>query len=280
MKQIFKILCPTDFSECSLNAIEYATRLGEKYKADLILFHVLNREDYEKLSPSDTTGKHQMDFVIEKLSSLQDAVLKESIKNGLNSCITVVKEGSIVKETLESAEELNVDLIVVGTEGVNDFRENFIGSRASRIVEQSDRDVFVVPRKVYFKTPRKFVYASDYLEEDKIAIQKIVELAKFFDSEIDMVHVSSTHKALDKSLHITMIEEIEPFIKYDKVNFVLKSFRDDIALGLESYLQTAKGDVLVTLSEKKSFFDQIFSKSLSKKMAYFINKPLWVIKSF
>jgi nucleotide-binding universal stress UspA family protein len=280
MKQIFKILCPTDFSECSLNAIEYATRLGEKYKADLILFHVLNREDYEKLSPSDTTGKHQMDFVIEKLSSLQDAVLKESIKNGLNSCITVVKEGSIVKETLESAEELNVDLIVVGTEGVNDFRENIIGSRASRIVEQSDRDVFVVPRKVYFKTPRKFVYASDYLEEDKIAIQKIVELAKFFDSEIDMVHVSSTHKALDKSLHMTMIEEIEPFIKYDKVNFVLKSFRDDIALGLESYLQTAKGDVLVTLSEKKSFFDQIFSKSLSKKMAYFINKPLWVIKSF
>jgi nucleotide-binding universal stress UspA family protein len=280
MKQIFKILCPTDFSECSLNAIEYATRLGEKYKADLILFHVLNREDYEKLSPSDITGKHQMDFVIEKLSSLQDAVLKESIKNGLNSCITVVKEGSIVKETLESAEELNVDLIVVGTEGVNDFRENIIGSRASRIVEQSDRDVFVVPRKVYFKTPRKFVYASDYLEEDKIAIQKIVELAKFFDSEIDMVHVSSTHKALDKSLHMTMIEEIEPFIKYDKVNFVLKSFRDDIALGLESYLQTAKGDVLVTLSEKKSFFDQIFSKSLSKKMAYFINKPLWVIKSF
>ncbi len=280
MEQTFKILCPTDFSECSLNAIEYATRLGEKYKADLILFHVLNREDYEKLSPSDSLGKYQMDFVLEKLQNLQDAVLKESLKNGLKSCISVVKEGSIVKETLEYATELNAGLIVVGTEGVNDFRENIIGSRASRIVEQSDRDILVVPRKVYFKAPRKLVYASDYLEEDKIAIQKIVEMAKFFDSEIDLVHVSTTHKALDKSLHMTMVEEIKPFIKYDKVNFVLKSFRDDVALGLENYLQTAKGDILVTLSEKKSFFDQIFSKSLSKKMAYFINKPLWVIKSF
>lgn len=280
MDQTFKILCPTDFSECSLNAIEYATRLGEKYQADLILFHVLNREDYVKLSPTDTDGKFQMDFVLEKLHNLQSAVTKEGLKNGLQSCTSVVREGSIVKETLEYATELKANLIVVGTEGVNDFRENIIGSRASRIVEQSNTDIFVVPRKVYFKTPRKLVYASDYLEEDKIAIQKIVEIAKFFDSEIDVVHISSTHKALDKSLHMTMVEEIEPFIKYEKVNFVLKSFRDDIALGLENYLQTARGDILVTLSEKKSFFDQIFSKSLSKKMAYFINKPLWVIKSF
>lgn len=280
MEQVFNILCPTDFSECSLNAIEYATRLGEKYRADLVLFHVLNREDYEKLSPSDSSGEHQMNFVLEKLQNLQDAVIKEATKNGLKSCVSVVKEGGIVKETLEYAEEINAGLIVVGTEGVNDFRENMIGSRASRIVEQSDRDVLVVPRKVYFKAPRKLVYASDYLEEDKLAIQKIVEVARFFNSEIDLVHVTTSHKALDKSLHMTMVEEIEPFIKYDKVNFVLKSFRDDIALGLENYLQTAKGDILVTLSEKKSFFDQIFSKSLSKKMAYFINKPLWVIKSF
>ncbi|MFC5623875.1 universal stress protein [Algoriphagus winogradskyi] len=279
MDQTFKILCPTDFSECSLNAIEYATRLGEKYKADLILFHVLNREDYQKLSPSDTDGKHQMDFVLEKLQNLQKAVNKEGINKGLRSCTSVVREGNIVKETLNYATEINTSLIVVGTEGVNDFRENIIGSRASRIVEQSQWDILVVPRKVFFKAPRKLVYASDYLEEDKIAIQKVVEFARFFDSEIDIVHVSGTHKALDKSLHETMVEEIEPFIKYDKVNFVLKSFRDDIALGLENYLQTAKGDMLVTLSEKKSFFDQIFSKSLSKKMAYFINKPLWVIKS-
>ncbi len=280
MEKTFKILCPTDFSECSLNAIEYATKLGEKYHADLVLFHVLNREDYEKLSPQDISGKHQMDFVMEKLKNLQEAVLGEGISNGLKTCSTVVKEGSIVKQTLDFAAEIDADLLVVGTEGVNDFRENMIGSRASRLVEKSDRDILVVPRKVYFRAPRKLVYASDYLEEDKVAIQKIVEVARFFDSEIDLVHVSSTNKALDKSLHMTMIEEIKPFVKYDKVNYVLKSYKDEVALGLENYLQTAKGDILVTLSEKKSFFDQIFSKNLSKKMTYFINKPLWVIKSF
>ncbi len=280
MSSSFTILCPTDFSECSLNAIEYAAKLGELFKADLILFHVLNKIDYEKLSPLDTNGYHQEEFIKEKLVNLQQTVLKESLPKGLRNCLIGFRNGNIVSTTLKEAETVNADMIVMGTEGTNDLREHIIGSKTSEIVLEADIDVFVVPRKVFFKKPRKLVYASDYLEEDKIAIQKIVEMATFFDSEIDIVHVSNTHKAIDKSLHLEMVNEISPFVKYDKVSYVLKAYRDELALGLENYLQTSKGDILVTLSKKKSFFDQIFSKNLSKKMAYFINKPLWVIKSF
>ena len=75
-----------------------------------------------------------------------------------------------------------------------------------------------------------------------------------------------------------MVQEIKPFIKYDKVNFVLKSYRDEPGLGMENYLITAKGDILITLSKKKTWFEQIFSNNLSRKMSYFINKPLFVIK--
>ena len=280
MEKTFKILCPTDFSECSLNAIEYASRLGEKFNAILILFHVLNRDDYLKLSPMDTDGKYQVEFIQEKLKNLQKAVMEESLMNGLKGCEIAIREGKIVNGALEYAKEIGADLIVAGTEGMNDLRANIIGSRASRLVEQSDRDIIIVPRKVFFKQPRKFVFASDYLEEDKLAIQKVVEMAGFFDSEIDLVHISSNQKAIDKILHMTMVEEIRPFVHYEKINYVLKSYRDDLALGLENYLQVAKGDMLVTLSKKKSFFDQIFTKNLSKKMSYFLNKPLWVIKSF
>ncbi|MFN3996579.1 universal stress protein [Algoriphagus sp.] len=280
MEKTFKILCPTDFSECSLNAIEYAARLGEKFNAVLILFHVLNREDYLKLSPMDSEGKYQVEFLEEKLKNLQRAVMEESLMNGLGGCEIVIRAGKIVNGALEYAKEIDADLIVAGTEGMNELRSNIIGSRASQMVEQSDRDIIIVPRKVFFKRPRKFVFASDYLEEDKLAIQKVVEMASFFDSEIDLVHVSSSQKAIDKSLHMVMVDEIKPFVRYEKINYVLKSYRDDLALGLENYLQVAKGDMLVTLSKKKSFFDQIFSKNLSKKMSYFLTKPLWVIKSF
>jgi nucleotide-binding universal stress UspA family protein len=280
MEDTFKIVCPTDFSECSLNAIEYATRLGEKFKAHLVLFHVLNREDYLKLSPMDQEGKNQADFIREKLENLRKAVLDEGLKNGLIGCEIAFTEGTIVSETLNFAKEMKADLIVAGTEGMNDLRKHIIGSRASELVQQSDRDILIVPRKVFFKPPRKLVYASDYVEEDKLALQKVVELAGLFDSEIDFVHISKSQKAYDKSLHLAIVEELRPFVRYEKINYVLKSYRDELALGLENYLQLAKGDMLVTLSKKKSFFDEIFSKNLSKKMSYFLNKPLLVIKRF
>jgi nucleotide-binding universal stress UspA family protein len=280
MKSSFIILCPIDFSNCALNALEYAAKLGERYRARLIILHVLNREDYRKLAPLDEDGKYQTDFVAQKLKSLQEAVLKESASLGLLSCEAIILEGPIVEGTLAYAKKITADLLVVGTEGVNDFKEQVFGSRSSQMVLEAEQDILVVPRKVYFRHPRKLVYASDYLEEDKLAIQKVVELASFFNAEIDIVHVSSNQRLIDKALHLSMVNEIKPFVKYEKTHYTLKTFRDDLALGLENYLQLAKGDMLVTLSKKKEFFDKVFSNNLSRKMSYFITKPLWVIKSF
>lgn len=276
----FTILCPIDFSECALNALEYAAKVGEKYKAKLIIFHVLNKKDFQNLSPLDLGGIVQKEFLEQKLRNLQEEVLKESLPKGLKSCEVVILEGTIVQATLDFSQKINANLIVVGTEGMNDFKKQVVGSRSSKMVMQSDLDILVVPRKAFFKRPRKLVYASNYVEEDKGAIKKVIQFASFFDSEIDIVHVSSRSRLIDKALHKTMVEEIKPAISYELVNYVLKSFRDDLALGLENYLQLAKGDILVTVSKKKDFFDQLFSKNLSRKMSYFITKPLWVIKSY
>ncbi|UCS92648.1 universal stress protein [Echinicola marina] len=272
----FKILCPTDFSECSLNAIEYAAKMAEKYHADLTLFHVPDMDDYRKLFRKPK--EELLDFVQKKMDNLVNEVLLECSDKGINSCKAEIREGKTVPVIIKYAEEQNIDLIIMGTEGVNDIKTNFIGSRSSQVIDQADRDVLIVPRKVFFKPPRKFVYATDYLEEDKLAIQKVVEMAGHFDSEIDIVHVGTKNKIIDKALHQTMVEEIKPFIRYEKMSYVLKTYRDEPSLGLENYLVVAKGDILVTLSKKKSWFDQLFTSNLSRKMSYFINKPLLVVK--
>ncbi|WP_158860679.1 universal stress protein [Lunatibacter salilacus] len=274
----YTILCPTDFSECSLNAIEYAAKLGEKYEAHLIIFHVPNKEDYNKLNLPNKPGE-ELQFSQNKLNNLVKTVREESLSKGLTSCEGLINEGKTIEAIMDCAAVNKVDLIVMGTEGVNEFKKNYIGTTTSKIVSRSAQDVFVIPRKVFFKMPRKLVYATDYLEEDKLAIQKVVDIAKFFDSEIDIVHVGVKLGVTDKALHQSMIEEITPFINYEKINFVLKAYQDDPGLGLESYLVSAKGDILFTLSMKKSWFDQLFTQNLSRKMSYFINKPLYVIKT-
>lgn len=276
---IFKIICPTDFSECSLNAIEYAAKLGEKFQAELVLFHVPNTDDYQKLFAKNPVTMDLLTFAEKKLESLVQEVKKESLDKGLTSCTGIIEEGKTSSTILEFAEKHKFDLIIMGTEGINDFKKNYIGTRTSKVVAKSSVDVMVIPRKVFFKPIKKFVYATDYMEEDKKAIQKIVRMARFYDSEIDIVHVGTKKKSIDKALHNTMVSEITPYVNYEKVNFILKSYRDDPGLGLENYLITSKGDMLVTLSKKKSWFDQLFTNNLSKKMSYFINKPFYVIKN-
>ncbi|MEX2592771.1 MAG: universal stress protein [Anditalea sp.] len=274
----FTILCPTDFSECSLNAIEYAAKLGEKFEARLIIFHVPNKEDYMKLFSKNREEQDFLSFAKNKLETLVQEVQKESLHQGLKSCEGIIQEGKTINTIIEYADEIKVDLIVMGTEGINDFKQNYIGTRSSQVIQHASQDVFIIPRKVFFKKPRKLVFATDYIEEDKLVIQKVVKLASLFDSEIDIVHVGTKIRTIDKALHQTMVAEIQPFVHYEKVNYVLKSYRDEPGLGLESYLITAKGDVLITFSRKKSWFEQIFTQNLSKKMSYFINKPLLVIK--
>lgn len=275
----FTILCPTDFSECSLNAIEYASKMGEKYQARLILFHVPDKEDYLKLYTKNKEELNFLSFATSKLNNLVNEVEKESLRQGLHSCEAVIQEGTVVDAILQFANDNKVDLIVMGTEGVNDFKKNYIGTRSSDVIQKAEQDVFIIPRKVFFKEPKKLVYATNYVEEDKLAIQKVVRLASFYHSEIDIVHVGTKVRAIDKALHQTMISELQPFVRYEKVNYILKSYRDEPGLGLESYLITAKGDILITLSKKKSWFEQIFTQNLSKKMSYFINKPLFVMKT-
>jgi nucleotide-binding universal stress UspA family protein len=278
MNSSFTILCPTDFSECSLSAIEFAAKLGEQYKADLVLLHIPNKEDYQKLAANSLHVGDHYGFIEKKMNNLLETIKEESIAKGLKSCKHVIVEGKIVDNIIQYSVDKKIDLIVMGTEGVNDFKQNFIGTRASRVAERSEVDVFLIPRKVYFKPFKKIVYATDYLEEDKIAIKKVTGLAKYFDSTVDYLHVSTKVKSIDKALHQTMVQEVKPFITYDKIKYVLKSYRDEPGLGLENYLIVAKGDLLVIFSKKKPWFEQVFTKNLLRKMSYFINKPLYIIK--
>ena len=133
-------------------------------------------------------------FLKEKLNNLTKTVQAESIPLGLKSCEGMILEGDVIEVILNTIEETDCQLVVMGTEGMNDLRKYIIGSRTSQIVDKSPVDILVVPRKVFYKNPRKLVFGTDYREEDKIAIQKVVEFAKFFDAEIDIVHASDGKK--------------------------------------------------------------------------------------
>ncbi len=280
MDQAHKILCPVDFSDCSLNAIEFAARLGEKYKSQLTLIHVINRDDYFKLFPGEADSQRQENFVKEKLASLKNAVSKESISRGLVECVTLIVEGDIVDTVCGIAEDQDFDLIIIGTEGVNGNRSGKMGSRASEIVDNSIKDVLVIPRAAYFRRMDQISYAQDYLEEDKLAIQKVGTVASFFDSKLDVIHFDRKVNKRREFLNSEIQQELKPFVRDVEISFKLFPIEETLISSIQKYCEESKVGILFTLSLPQSIWDHLFDRSLSKKLAFSLNTPLWVIKSF
>lgn len=279
MKESFKIICPVDFSECSLNALEFASKIGEKMNADLRILHVLNTEDYLKLSPDDRSGKNQILFVTEKLENLKKIVVEESLSKGLKSCELVMEHGEVVDTILKVSDKVEVSLVVAGTEGVNGSHLGKLGSRASELVENSKQDVLVVPRSSFFSPFQLMSYAQNYEEEDKIAIQKVVEMATRFNSALEVVHFEKKDNPRKESLHMTMEEELKPFARMNKVSFSLKKTYGSLAESIQQYQIDSKSELLITFSKKHNLWEKLFEKGLSKDLALHQSRPLWVIKS-
>lgn len=144
---IRRIMFPTDFSEPSKEAAQYAMDLAEKFDAELHLFHAV--------SPIISYSEMSMFATDEGYLSQQELVAaeKQLLERVLDSSWTTkhrVKYKTVlgfpVEQILAYAKENEIDLIVLGTHGYSGFAHTLIGSVAEKIVRMSDCPVLTVHR--------------------------------------------------------------------------------------------------------------------------------------
>ena len=130
-----KILCPIDFSEASLNALEFAVAIGEKRHSELILLNIFTPADFDKVIESSTYDEMYNVLIAEaekKLIAICNEV--NSRNGGLKSCVYKLKSGKIVDVMAECVVEDHDDLVVLGTTGRSDLKGPYIGSKALQIL--------------------------------------------------------------------------------------------------------------------------------------------------
>lgn len=275
-----KILCPIDFSTASLNALEFAVAIGEKNHSEIILLNIFTEADFNMILKHDGISseyKELLKHAEDKLKSIRDEINKISQPQGLDNCTYQLKSGKVVDVLSDCAKEDKVDLIVVGTTGASGFDKRYIGSKAVSIVEHAKCNVLCVPENRDYNGINKIVYATDYQEEDKIAIQLQVLLAGQMNASVDILHISHHNDTIDKAIYEDYINEIKAFVSYDNLSFNRKVYHH-ISEGLEDYMKTTESDLLVLLYKKRDFFDDIFHHSLTKHLSNFSDFPFMVMK--
>jgi nucleotide-binding universal stress UspA family protein len=149
MIHIKKVLCATDFSQSSTQALRYAHSLAGRFEAELVLLHVV--DDVPTAVPP--VGGAAVDSTInvaEYQEHLIDHARKrlEEVVAGLDSRGPSVRwhvaEGRPSRQIVQLAEDENADLIVIGTHGHNRFHRFVFGSVTEKVVRSAPCPVLTV----------------------------------------------------------------------------------------------------------------------------------------
>lgn len=150
MRSFDNILIPTDGSEESEEAFDYALPIAKKFNATIHVLHVVYSDIFylkEQVNLSETLReeineeieKESMDVYEHVMDSISDKAKEEDLE-------TVLKrlEGVPYKKINEYVEKHGIDLVVMTTHGKGGLERMMLGSTADKVIRSSKVPVMTV----------------------------------------------------------------------------------------------------------------------------------------
>ncbi len=270
------ILVPTDFSPLSKVAVQYAIKVANQFDGRVHLLHVVTVSQSVKASMRVKVKELDDDLFAFAERDLQGLMREVSYDLVTSEPIrwNVVRSPVVRDAVRKEAKRLSAGLIVMGTRGASGIKKTVVGSNTTSLIEVSDVPVLAVPECAEYRGFKDIVYASDleYLEQE---LKVLIPYVERFDSVIHLVHVAK-HGANIEALE----EKIESVVqKLGYRNVVTLVLVDQFVEGaLDQYLGVSKSDLLTMFTHKVNFYEKLFDKSMTRKMAFQPTVPLLAFK--
>lgn len=269
------ILVPTDFSDLSKIAVKYALEISNQLGGNVTLLHVIDfGETLKATIRLQTNSREVVRNIKDNFQQLIDEVGADvpiwqpivcEIAKGRSF------EGTVIKES----KRLKSGLIVMGTKGATGLRKAVIGSNTATMIAESSIPVLAVPEDAQIRTLRNIVYATD-LKNLKEELATLMPYAKQFDCTVHVLHI------VDEGEDIEVAEErINTIIKESGYGNIvpLVTFNPDIDEAIEQYISVSNADMLAMFTHEPTFYERVFDKSMTRKMAFHSKVPLLAFKN-
>jgi nucleotide-binding universal stress UspA family protein len=143
---IRKILVAVDGSNPSFNAGAYAIDLAKKHDAELIVLYIVSLVPSSQFEYANIGRMKEIETIeMEKAQQEVDKVKQKAIEKKVSvKTAVLIKYTKVVKEIVEYAEQMKIDMIVIGSRGMTGLKKMLLGSVASGVVTYSHCPVLVV----------------------------------------------------------------------------------------------------------------------------------------
>jgi universal stress protein A len=147
MLPIKNILCPTDFSDPSYEALKVADELAAHFGATLHIINVVPLVPIVEApigveSASFNVASYQQELEGQAQKSLKN-LTEQKISRG-TTAVTEVLIGNAAGEVMRYVGEKGVDMIVIATHGLSGWRRFISGSTTEQIVRQASCPVLTI----------------------------------------------------------------------------------------------------------------------------------------
>jgi len=235
MKQLKKILFPTDFSRCANQALSRAWDLATFHEAELHMLHALVLHEGDPYSPihhvADVDGMaaqlrqnawDQMDAIIKSYNPKKIKVVKAQ-ERGISPAPAILNYGS----------DNDIDLVVMGTHGRRGLGHLFLGSVAEEVVRHAGCPVLTIREQKDPKPAEKvshILVPIDFSKYATVALANAKELAAFYDAKLQLLHVieETVHPAFYATGRLSIFE-------------LLPDIRDKSQQAMADLMQTTEG---------------------------------------
>lgn len=277
------ILIPTDFSQNASDALGYALSLLGGSKANIHIVNVVPVHTVPGDVPINTSEMVTVELedarkAMEALEEFSKAFYGEG-EGAKVTISTKVLIGGVAFNIKKEAEEVDADLIIMGTQGTNhSFAEKVLGSISTTTISDAPCPVILVPIGYKFKTIDNIIFATNLNHSDPYELWRATELIKPHVGRVRCVYVTKDEASMDR-------EELERFAKYmvehsPSVQTVFNvEVSDSVEKTLSEYAENFDAEMVIMHRSKKSFWKDLFGTRHTKNMASWLKIPLMVMEN-
>jgi nucleotide-binding universal stress UspA family protein len=242
-KQI--ILVPTDFTPVAGYAIAHAAKFSKLLNKEITLLHILRKDDNREAAEQKIKAQAE-----------------ETNKNFGVQTHTIVREGTIFSTIGEVSNELNAELVIMGTHGMHGMQK-ITGSWALKVTVTSKAPVIIVQEAPKRDKIERLVFPVDFKKENKEKIGWGCFIARLFNSKILVLKPTFKDKGFIMGILANM-RFTEKYFKNKEVDYEIftaepkKNFADQT---IEFAIKTEADLILIMTTKAINYADYVLGAS-------------------
>ena len=273
-----KMLLPTDFSNSSWNAIQYAIKLYEHQECDFYILNTYTKDTYglasiSLLDPDEAFNKLSKNRSIQGLGDIMVRLMFENAKT-LHQFHVLSRSDLFLDAVKEVVKDLQIDIIVMGAKGMTNEREGKYGKNTLAVIESIRKcPVLVVPKNVTFDRPEEIVLATNFNTDFKVSeVKYLAEIAKMSNASVQVLSLADNGDLSLQQKNNKLL--LRKYLKGVNHSFnVLHNVK--MATALSCFVEIRHSNMISYIDKKPSLWESLgFGTPTLGKLGYYEHVPV------